>query len=521
MTEELSRPFIKKLGIESFKGIRRAKFDNFGRINVLIGQPNGGKSTILEAMALLKPLQPDQTQFYEVIRQRRGRGRTHEIKDLCYSYSTNPAIFIQMGIFGGGVANLAVKHHRQTRFQFEWKYGGNTVARAETDDKLNIQGAAQTAESNIHGLIPEISLIDQYLLDNLNRTEELLNTLKSKEEEEQEFMEFIKRAFPELENYQFVPRSNSQESPAIFKHVHDKRVHIDYLGDGYKHGIGLLLHLWTTKDKIFLIEEPTAHSYPGALPKIAELIFELAKKNNLQLFIATHNPDFIRHLAQCGRDMVKIYHIEREKDGNVTSREVNWNDIKLMIDIGWDIGNLLRGFQKFVLVEGETDRRVLQTAMKRTAKENMPIDIIYCGGDKKRIRDVAKAILPLGKPVFLCADTDKQSPEETIKSIYQSLKDIFEREGWKVDGRKFTKDELTFDFSSEQIIPVSSSEKGLGNIDDYTEQILLAEPTIMTELGITKETIRECIKNPITASQIVEKANTLPPGLKEIIKKFL
>lgn len=50
-----NKNWLKWVEIEGFKSIKKARFEP-KRINVLIGEPNTGKSNILEALSLLRPL---------------------------------------------------------------------------------------------------------------------------------------------------------------------------------------------------------------------------------------------------------------------------------------------------------------------------------------------------------------------------------------------------------------------------------------------------------------------------------
>ncbi|MBQ8066569.1 MAG: AAA family ATPase, partial [Prevotella sp.] len=44
---------FKNIEIKNFRGIDHLKIDDFSRVNVLLGQNNSGKTTVLEAIAML------------------------------------------------------------------------------------------------------------------------------------------------------------------------------------------------------------------------------------------------------------------------------------------------------------------------------------------------------------------------------------------------------------------------------------------------------------------------------------
>ena len=56
----MAAPTIRKLEIKGFRGIRSLAWLPHPRLNVVLGAADGGKSTILEALALLFSTSPSQ-----------------------------------------------------------------------------------------------------------------------------------------------------------------------------------------------------------------------------------------------------------------------------------------------------------------------------------------------------------------------------------------------------------------------------------------------------------------------------
>ena len=55
---------FKNIEIKNFRGIDHLKLDNLGRVNILLGQNNSGKSSVLEAIDLsLNMSNPDMPRF--------------------------------------------------------------------------------------------------------------------------------------------------------------------------------------------------------------------------------------------------------------------------------------------------------------------------------------------------------------------------------------------------------------------------------------------------------------------------
>lgn len=69
----------------------------------------------------------------------------------------------------------------------------------------------------------------------------------------------------------------------------------EFMGDGFKSIVGCLWHLFDnrTTRNVLLLEEPDVHMHPGYVEKLVRQLIKLAKEENIQLFITTHNLDMI------------------------------------------------------------------------------------------------------------------------------------------------------------------------------------------------------------------------------------
>jgi AAA15 family ATPase/GTPase len=79
---------IKNVEIKNFKSIKHVKL-NCGRINVFIGQPNTGKSNLLEAIVGLPSYG-----YYHTIRNLEDFIRMKEQNDLFYDQNLDDSVYI-------------------------------------------------------------------------------------------------------------------------------------------------------------------------------------------------------------------------------------------------------------------------------------------------------------------------------------------------------------------------------------------------------------------------------------------
>lgn len=63
---------FKNIEIHNFRGIDHLKIDDLSRVNVFLGQNNSGKSSVLEAIAMLMSMSnPDSPQLVNAVRARK------------------------------------------------------------------------------------------------------------------------------------------------------------------------------------------------------------------------------------------------------------------------------------------------------------------------------------------------------------------------------------------------------------------------------------------------------------------
>ena len=72
-------------------------------------------------------------------------------------------------------------------------------------------------------------------------------------------------------------------------------VPFEFMGDGFKTIIGILWELFDESNDgdVLLIEEPEQHMHPGYIEQLTRTLIQISKEEKLQLFITTHNTDFL------------------------------------------------------------------------------------------------------------------------------------------------------------------------------------------------------------------------------------
>jgi hypothetical protein len=244
--------------------------------------------------------------------------------------------------------------------------------------------------------------------------------------------------------------------------------------------------------------------------------------------------------------MVTIFHFSR-KDGEVRARPSQWNDTRILVDLGWDVGRLVKGYERYVIVEGDTDKLVLDESFRKkkgVLPEHLWMTIIPARGLDRNFNVLLKALLPTGREIFALPDLDKKSLTDRRSQLVQSVRQL-ESEGYDVreenDAVIVSEKGMTTSLKPMSIIPLGDQEGLLRrgfpfesfSMNDYLLETILDNPNTWNSLGITQEVVVEAkkCKNSKSVFEDVMKMNndkirtlikdsTLSDGLVQIVKKI-
>lgn len=165
-----------------------------------------------------------------------------------------------------------------------------------------------------------------------------------------------------LPNEKFSKKLDQKSLAAMWR---EKSPVIDSQGDGLRAYLKLALSLLDPFSRIIFIDEPETFLHPPQRRALGGLIADMAKRHQKQVFIATHDSEFIRGLLNTGSD-VKVLNLKNQQ-GSHKVVEMDLRDIKSVLN---QRGNRLKErapilneailnslfYEKTILTEDENDR---------------------------------------------------------------------------------------------------------------------------------------------------------------------
>ena len=318
---------INSIEINQFRGIRQLTISNFSKINLIVGDNNSGKTTFLEAVQLLFA-KSQLSSVKNIIKQRTV---------LNVSESSFYTSFIKMFNVNQGSELLdfdiyAVSNNGPIRFEMR---GREKTISGEEALQMSTMSLGQKAHYKKEStVVPETAKLFSGSIISHNGKKPIKKDIHFTSLDNVSVGPVIKREvqyIPSFGHLRYDLLKNFVDNPeykklaiSILKQFDDSIVDICYTkaddgcflesiitadginmpfsvyGDGVKKILYILNKLFDATDSILLIDEIETGLHKKYYDRLFPVVFELAKKLNVQLFIATHSMEAIDAILSYG-----------------------------------------------------------------------------------------------------------------------------------------------------------------------------------------------------------------------------
>lgn len=191
---------------------------------------------------------------------------------------------------------------------------------------------------------------------------------------------------------------------------------LDNQGDGLRGFLGIASALVSVQKPIVLLDEPEAFLHPPQAIKMGEIISELVDDSK-QIFIATHNADFLRGLLSTAKDAV-IIHLNRLANDKTEVKVLDQNTLnEIVTDPLLSSSRVLEGmfYKGVVATEADADAVFYQRLYQRIGSKD---EIHFFNAhNKQTLKKIIKPYQKLGVRFAMIADADIIRDTRELKSI--------------------------------------------------------------------------------------------------------
>ncbi len=345
----MEKNLIKDIRIQDFRGINQLELNDLSDVNLFLGTNNGGKTSILEAIATLRngcaynllsicsertqgqPSIQDLSLLFSfgknkfVVDSKMGDGSS---RSLSCSYRT------QMTTFDPSVFKRSSDSHATSSFFSHYvearhlsgkqmpimdvtlDYDGKKSKESFLDLDLSFGRVRKQKEDEMN--IVYLNPADHY------RVSPILLAPVLKDASLSILLSKVMRLFdPEISRFETIPDDVLGDDEIYVVKDDGTKVPISIYGDGSKKALVLAIAIAKARDGILLIDEVETSVHHTLLEDICYFLVKAAKKFNVQLFITTHSEETINcfyDVMEGQEERLRLYTIRKDNKRNVVRK---------------------------------------------------------------------------------------------------------------------------------------------------------------------------------------------------------
>lgn len=344
---------LRSLRIENFRCFQMFELQQLGKLNLLVGTNNSGKTSILEAVQLLN----SQSNFESlrevmigrgeyILSDERSGGRELDVRHLFYGHEIDEDS--KFSIFGhnyndGEGITVSVEHTgqlslfedlREFVLVIEWLGQEKESIKLPLSSK---EGLPLDYVRRVRRDFKNLSSKTQFVTSSSLTSEKMIDlfdkvVLTPEEDLVTEALQTIEPSIDRIasvgsEKYRY---TGSRSGFVVRLTDGDQRIPIGSMGDGIWRMLGLTLAIVNARNGVLLVDEIDTGLHFSAMSDMWKLIWETAKRLNVQVFATTHNSDCWTSLAAIAsnespsEEGITIQRIEKGKPNSIvfTERQV-------------------------------------------------------------------------------------------------------------------------------------------------------------------------------------------------------
>lgn len=330
----MSSLILDSLEIRNFRTFRNLKIDRLARVNLIVGENNVGKTTLLEALQLYA-CRGEPTVALKLLAARdevseNGRDADKQLVTYNLFYGRQPSLSpktaIQIGSLHDtsntltmllGLSQAYIDDNRLLRLKLveedEQAVAASPALAIQlgTESEMLIfplknslyQGGNGSKAGITYQFIPATGLDNRQmgkLWDKVTLTDA-----------EKELIAALRLIAPEVQHLSFVnhPELGGERLPKVRVAVSSGKsevIPLRSMGEGMVRLLGLVLGLVNAKDGLLLIDEFSNGLHHLVQVEVWRIIFELASRLNVQVFATTHSRDTVEAFQRAGYDKKEV-----------------------------------------------------------------------------------------------------------------------------------------------------------------------------------------------------------------------
>jgi AAA15 family ATPase/GTPase len=338
----MNNHFIKNIEIKNFKCFKDFKAEGFGRVNLIGGKNNVGKTAFLEACYLVNNLYLSDgtvfvnrdTLYFDIIKlflsiEQNRKGSDFLVDWLLDTYNLND--FDNFEIELPNKVKLSANSNMITPERFQqhayWNDGTFKLSEHRQNPYFYL-----IRENNKVPNLDKYRFVSPYN-NTYATTKKLLSKIKELNKND-----YINEKLKILFNILKIDLTDNDI--ILFDNNNSEPKNLSQYGDGIKHFINVILTLLVHQNTTIFLDEIENGIHYTNLDKLWEIILTISKEQNVQVFATTHSKECIESYARVAKHLektdIKFLSLYRDRENELKSITLDYETIQDRIELGLD-----------------------------------------------------------------------------------------------------------------------------------------------------------------------------------------
>jgi AAA15 family ATPase/GTPase len=320
----MSEHFIKNIEIKNYKCFDNFKAEGFGRVNLIGGKNNVGKTAFMEALCINVYAEDEDTFYTTIMYVTYVREKLEYINKL-FALKDDIAFFENIKVYSAITDINDIEYeliHQQGIKEYKFKINKYlniiksqdfSYTRKLKTSILFVDGKGFT-NKHLKKIYSEVQRADM---------EDVLN-------------KFIKEFDNNIEKFKIV-----DDSPECKLKNLNNYIKLSELGDGLRSYISIISALYACKNSYLFLDEIENGIHYTNLDKLWEIILTISKEQNVQVFATTHSKECIESYARVAKRLedkeITFTKLTKLKDNSIVAGVRDYEMIQYAIEDGHEV----------------------------------------------------------------------------------------------------------------------------------------------------------------------------------------
>lgn len=361
---------MNSLYIKNYKNLESLQIDKLGRVNLIAGENNVGKSSLLEAVSILQSggslewlmqlleFRGESTDRYVENHQRKeldsflsfvlNYDNEHKfelpimLSDMECKVEIRFVYFTEMQVTEGGfdrTVRTVVENYDPSSYYENIGLGLEITPSLGQKILYTFNGSVPRSQMDLLNKVQYVRMGDINTINNPSLFDKLALTPLQKEVVKA--LQIIEQRIVDLNflkddrrrNRLSRERNEDERVPYVVFEGESKPRRLSSMGDGINRILTIILAMLNTKEGVLLIDEFENGLHYSVQQKLWKVIFSLSRMLNIQVFVTTHSRDAIRaFVAENIENDGTFIRLERRKNKVVAVTYDNKEDLELVLE---------------------------------------------------------------------------------------------------------------------------------------------------------------------------------------------